>query len=105
MSDKGPSGCGCLYGVGVGPGDPELLTLKAVRIIQQVPVICVPQAEVSRESYALTIVKGFLDYSRQEILRLPFPTDGREAAQVWQEAADSIVLHLQKRACLRSLSW
>ena len=33
---------GCLYGVGVGPGDPELMTLKAVRIIREVPVIAYP---------------------------------------------------------------
>lgn len=33
---------GCLYGVGVGPGDPELMTLKAVRIIRDVPVIAYP---------------------------------------------------------------
>lgn len=33
---------GCFYGVGVGPGDPELVTLKAVRIIREVPVIAYP---------------------------------------------------------------
>ncbi|MCC9000511.1 MAG: SAM-dependent methyltransferase, partial [Candidatus Contendobacter sp.] len=33
---------GTLYGVGVGPGDPELLTLKAVRILQSVPVVAYP---------------------------------------------------------------
>jgi len=33
---------GTLFGVGIGPGDPELLTLKAVRVIQDCPVIAVP---------------------------------------------------------------
>ena len=37
---------GRLYGVGVGPGDPELLTVKAQRVLQSVPVIWVPQAGV-----------------------------------------------------------
>ncbi len=35
---------GTLY-VGIGPGDPELITLKAVRIIEQSPVIAVPKRE------------------------------------------------------------
>ena len=34
---------GILYGVGVGPGDPELLTLKAVRILRECDVIAIPQ--------------------------------------------------------------
>lgn len=34
---------GTLYNVGVGPGDPELLTLKAVRILKECPVIAIPQ--------------------------------------------------------------
>ena len=82
---------GCLYGVGVGPGDPELVTLKAMRVLQEVPVICVPQAETSRDSYALEIVKSYLDQDKQEILRLTFPTDDEEAAgEVWRGAADSV---------------
>ena len=39
---------GTLYGVGIGPGDPELITLKAVRIIEQSPVIAVPKTGESR---------------------------------------------------------
>ena len=84
-------GYGCLYGVGVGPGDPELVTLKAMRVLQEVPVICVPQAETSQDSYALEIVRAYLDQAKQEILRLTFPTDDAEAAgEVWRGAADSI---------------
>ena len=37
---------GTLYGVGIGPGDPELITLKAVRIIEQSPVIAVPKTGI-----------------------------------------------------------
>ncbi len=86
---------GSLYGVGVGPGDPELLTLKALRILQQVPVVCVPQAETSQESYALDIVREFLVEGKQEILRIPFPTDDAEgAAAVWRDAADTLGEHL-----------
>ena len=88
---------GCLYGVGVGPGDPELVTLKAMRVLQEVPVICVPQAETSRDSYALEIVKNYLDEDKQEILRLTFPTDDEEAAgEVWRGAANSVGERLAK---------
>ena len=34
---------GILYGVGVGPGDPELLTIKALRTLERCPVIAAPQ--------------------------------------------------------------
>ena len=36
---------GILYGVGVGPGDPELLTLKALRTLERCPVIAAPQTK------------------------------------------------------------
>ena len=90
MSTPNPAaGSGCLYGVGVGPGDPELLTRKALRIIQQVPVICAPQAETSGDSYALEIVREFLDPARQETMRVSFPTDDADgAAGVWRRAAE-----------------
>ena len=89
-------GMGCLYGIGVGPGDPELLTLKALKTLQKVPVICVPQAANRRESYALSIVKDYVK-SEQEILRAPFPTDDAEgAAQVWREASALVIERLKK---------
>ena len=87
---------GCLYGIGVGPGDPELLTLKALKALQNVPVIYVPQAADRRESYALSIVKDYVK-PEQEILRVPFPTDDAEgAAQVWRKASEMVVERLKK---------
>ena len=46
-----------LYGVGIGPGDPELLTLKALRIIRESPVIALPGSD-PKETVAYKIVKG-----------------------------------------------
>ena len=48
---------GKLYGVGVGPGDPELLTLKALRLIKENEVIAVPGKDI-QASVAYQIVKG-----------------------------------------------
>jgi precorrin-2/cobalt-factor-2 C20-methyltransferase len=88
---------GCLYGVGVGPGDPELLTLKAQRILKQVSIICVPQSETSRESYAFDIVRELINPSAQEILRITFPTDDAdEAAEVWRNAAETVAKRLKE---------
>ena len=92
-----PPASGRFYGVGVGPGDPELLTLKALRIVQAVPVICVPQSATQADSYALNIVSGFLDPLKQEILRLTFPVDDPHgAAGVWVDAAHTIAQRLQR---------
>jgi precorrin-2/cobalt-factor-2 C20-methyltransferase len=83
--------------VGVGPGDPDLVTLKAHQVLQRVPIICVPQSETSQDSYAFGIVRGFLDLKRQEILRISFPTDDAQgAAKAWRDGADAIAGRLQQ---------
>ena len=95
MTEK-PKNLGCLYGIGVGPGDPELITLKALKALQRAPVICVPQAANRLDSYALSIVKEYVK-PEQEILRAPFPTDDADgAAQVWWEASRLVVERLQQ---------
>ena len=50
---------GILYGIGVGPGDPELLTLKAHRIISNAAVIAYPKL-VDKPSFARSIVAEFI---------------------------------------------
>ena len=64
---------GTLYGVGVGPGDPELLTLKALRVVREAPVIAVP-AEQKEESVAYRIVRAaYPQLEQKEVLPVPMP--------------------------------
>jgi len=87
---------GMLYGLGVGPGDPELITLKAARIIREVPVVAVPIAKAGAESYALGIVSDLLR-PEQTVLELLFPMlKDVSAKQVHrQAAAQAIAAELQ----------
>ncbi len=63
-----------LIGIGVGPGDPDLLTVKAVNAIKNSDVIMCPAAKEDRPSIALSIVSTLIDKSKnQEIIKLIFP--------------------------------
>ena len=64
---------GTLYVIGVGPGDPELLTLKAVRILGNTHCLCVPKGREEGSSLALSIVGGSVDLKGKEIIEAFFP--------------------------------
>jgi precorrin-2/cobalt-factor-2 C20-methyltransferase len=63
---------GVFYGVGVGPGDPELLTVKAIKVIREADVILAPKTEKKEDSTALTIAQPFLK-TDVPIVKLVFP--------------------------------
>ncbi len=69
---------GIFYAVSVGPGDPELLTLRAARILKHCPIIAAPQT-VSGRMLALEIAKGAVDLENKTVLPLAF-TMSRDAA-------------------------
>ena len=87
-----------IYAVGVGPGDPELLTRKAERILREVPVICAPTANPSDSSYALSIVEPFLDRNRQEVIVQVFPMrkDQTGLEEFWEEAAAEVAERVRR---------
>ena len=63
-----------LIGIGVGPGDVDLLTVKAVRAIQNADIIMCPASNENRPSIAFTVVSPIIDQSKnQEIVKLIFP--------------------------------
>ena len=66
-----PAQSGRLYGLGVGPGDPELLTLKALRLLRAVPVVAYPAPE-NGDSFARSIVAAWIEGHQREIaIRFP----------------------------------
>jgi precorrin-2/cobalt-factor-2 C20-methyltransferase len=87
-----------IYAVGVGPGDPELITRKAERIIRGAKVICAPTGTADAASYALSIVAGLIDPVRQEILTQVFPMmkKGEELESAWEEAARQVIERIDK---------
>lgn len=84
---------GRLYGIGVGPGDPELMTLKAARILADVPVVAYPAPDVG-DSTARAIAAGFIPAGRTEIaIRIPM-RPGRVPAAIYDAAAAELAAHL-----------
>ena len=71
---------GVYYSVGVGPGDPELITLKAIRTLERCPVVAAPQTS-SGEMLALSIAKQAADLTGKTILPLHFTMARDKATQ------------------------
>jgi len=63
-----------LVGIGVGPGDVELLTVKAVNAIHNADIIMCPASKENRPSIALSVIESIIDKSKnQKIIKLIFP--------------------------------
>ena len=82
---------GTLYGVSIGPGEPELITLKAMNIISNSRYIATPHTGTG-DSLALSIVSQAIDLSDKEIMKLEFPMtkDKDILAKSHEEAASAI---------------
>lgn len=79
-----------LIGIGVGPGDPELLTVKAVNAIHNADVIMCPASKENRPSIAFSVISSLIDKSKkQEIIKLVFPmTKDKEVLEsTWKKNA------------------
>jgi precorrin-2/cobalt-factor-2 C20-methyltransferase len=81
---------GTLYGIGLGPGDPELLTLKALRLIRAAPVVAYPAPD-DGASFARAIVASFVTPAQREIvIRVPMVPERFPAQAVYAAAAEEI---------------
>lgn len=88
---------GKFYGLGVGPGEPELITLKACKILEEVDVLCYPKSAADKDSLALMIVEKLVD-KKFEYLELNFPmvTDPELLENSWSEAGEKVAAKLQQ---------
>ncbi len=97
---------GTFYGIGVGPGDPDLLTLKAAAVLGRCRHVFVPKAKINADSVALEIARRHLgkDSVVHELL-FPMLTDREELSRHWSEAAAQIapVLRAGEDACFLTL--
>ena len=86
---------GALYGLGLGPGDPELVTLKALRLLRAAPVIAYPAPDTG-DSFARSIVAEFLSPTQRE-LRIIFPMrPGPPPHAIYDAAAAMIATELDR---------
>ena len=86
---------GILYGIGVGPGDPELLTLKAHRLINECDVLAYPASEIG-DGLALQIVRQLLSNDPDLLpLRMPIAVSPFPAQQAYDQAAKILEIPLE----------
>lgn len=91
-----PVQVGTLYGISVGPGDPELLTLKGLRLLQQAPVVAFPEGIQGKPGVAQHIVSPWLERHQVQLaLTFPYVQDMEILTQAWQMAAKQVWHYLQ----------
>ena len=88
---------GILYGISVGTGDPDLITVKGARLLQQVSVVAFPMGVGNQPGIAQTIISPWLT-PKQEICPLPFPyiQNETELRAAWKQAAEQVWSYLQQ---------
>ena len=87
---------GTLYGISVGPGDPELITLKGLRILKQVPVVAFPAGIHGNPGIAQLIVDEWLGVHQVQLaLTFPYVQDIAILTQAWEIAAEQVWQYLR----------
>lgn len=88
---------GTLFGIGIGPGDPDLITVKGVQLLSRCRHIVVPKASESAESLALRIVRKHLGPDA-EIHPVVFPMTTRQEQLMarWRDSAGFVASFLSK---------
>ena len=87
---------GTLYGIGVGPGAPDLITMRAVAVLRKTRVVLAASSTRNAYSTALEIARPHLP-ADAEVVRLAFPMtqDKTSLSQAWEENASIAASHLE----------
>jgi len=92
-----PGKIGTLYGLSVGPGDPELLTLKALRLLQRAPVVTFPAGVGEKPGMAERIIAPWVQPHQQQVpIPFPYVHDRDQLHTAWQRAATTVWPYLQQ---------
>lgn len=87
---------GIFYGIGVGPGDPELLTMKAIHAMQNVDVIIAPKTEKKEDSVALSIARPYLKENVKIVKQIfPMVVNFEQSPEAWQSNKEEILALLR----------
>ena len=88
---------GTFYGIGVGPGDPELITVKAKNVLERVRYVFTPISGKGKKSVAYSIAKTFISPDASvETLVFPMTTSKKVCEKAWEENVMKIVAVLEK---------
>ena len=88
---------GIFFGIGVGPGDPELLTVKAIHAIRQADVLIAPKTEKKDGSVALSIARPYLKPDVEIVYQVfPMVRDFAADTSAWQENKEEILALLRQ---------
>ncbi len=80
------------YGIGVGPGDPELLTIRGLNALKSADIIVAPKARIKGESVARDIIEKVLDIQKEFIeLEFPMTKNEDELTKRYRRAAGLII--------------
>lgn len=90
-SQKGKDPKGRLYGIGIGPGDPGLITLRAAEVLNQVDTIFTPKGNEDGESFARSIIEKVISGQKDFVdLTFPMTKDKKILNRYWRLAAGKI---------------
>ena len=84
-----------LYGIGVGPGDPELLTIKAYKILKEVDMVVTPRSSEDKRSLALLTIEGIINERKNKPIVVepvfPMTKDQAKLAFYWEKAREEVL--------------
>lgn len=87
---------GHFYAVGIGPGSPDLLTVRAVNIIESADIILTPQAKGTNRSLALSAIEPYLQEQEVMTVNYPMQRNGNNSRERWNAVAGEVLEKLQQ---------